>query len=134
MQRILFPDVPAAVIGALNAQLPAVGFAGVPVRSRVPSTRPARFVLIRRTGGPRVNIVTDAAQLTIEAWAASDADAHDLAQACRAILIGLEGTVTGGVTLYGVNEFSGPAYLPDPESDQARYTWSASVNARGVAA
>jgi len=134
VERILFPDTSAVVIGALNAQLPALGFTGVPVRSRVPAARPIRFVLVFRTGGPRANIVTDAAQLTIEAWAASDADAHDLAQACRAILIGLEGTVTGGVTVYGINEFSGPGYLPDPESDQSRYTWTASVNVRGVAA
>lgn len=134
MQRILFPDVAAAVIGALNDQLDDFGFAAVPVRSRVPNPRPSRFVLVFRTGGPRVNVVTDAAQLTIEAWAANDSDAHDLAQAARAILSGLEGTVTGGVTLYGIDEFSGPANLPDPESDQSRYTWTTSVNARGAAA
>lgn len=134
MERILFPDAAAAVIGALNAQLPALGFTGVPVRSRVPSTRPARFVLVFRTGGPRASVVTDAAQLTIEAWASNDADAHDLAQAARAIVIGLEGTVTGGVSVYGINEFSGPAYLPDPASDQSRFTWTTSVTTRGVAA
>lgn len=133
-ERILFPDAAAAVIGALNTQLPALGFSAVPVRSKVPNPRPARFVLVFRTGGPRVNIVTDAAQLTIEAWAASDADAHDLAQAARAIVNSLEATVTSGVTVYGVNEFSGPGYLPDPESAQPRYTWSASVNVRGAAA
>lgn len=133
-ERILFPDAAAAVIGALNAQLPALGFTGVSVRSRVPATRPARFVLVFRTGGPRFGIVTDAAQLTIEAWAASDADAHDLAQAARAVLGGLEGTVTGGVTFYGIDEFSGPGYLPDPQSAQARYTWSVSAQVRGVAA
>lgn len=87
-----------------------------------------------RTGGPRVNIVTDAAQLTIEAWGNADADAHDLAQACRAVLIGLEATVTGGVTIYGYDEFSGPAFLPDPDSAQSRYTWTATVNVRGEAA
>lgn len=134
MERIRFPDAAAAVIGALNAQLSALGFTGVPVRSKVPAQRPTRFVLVFRTGGPRVNIVTDAAQLTFEAWAANDADAHDLAQAARAIVIGLEGSVTGGVTFYGIDEFSGPGYLPDPDSEQSRYTWSASVNVRGVAA
>ena len=106
----------------------------MPVRSRVPNPRPARFVLVFRTGGPSVNVVTDAAQLTIEAWAATDYDAHDLAQAARAILSGIEGTVSGGVTVYGIDEFSGPANLPDPESDQSRYTWSTVVNVRGIAA
>jgi hypothetical protein len=130
----LFPDSAAAVIGAFNAQLPSLGFTGVPVRSRVPSTRPAQFVLVFRTGGPRVGVVTDAAQLTIEAWAANDADAHDLAQACRAILGSLEGAVVGGVTVIKVIPFGGPGYLPDPQSDQPRYSWSESVVVRGAAA
>lgn len=134
MQRILFPDAVAAVIGALNDQLDDLGFSGVPVRSRIPNPRPSRFVRVYRTGGPLANIVTDSAQITVEAWAASDVDAHDLAQAARAIVNSLEATVTGGVTVYGVNEFSGPGYLPDPESEQPRYTWSASVNVRGAAA
>jgi hypothetical protein len=134
VERILFPDAAAAVIGALNAQLPELGFASVPVRSRIPSTRPTRFVLVFRTGGPAVNIVTDLVQLTIEAWASSDAEAHDLAQAARAIVGGLEGSVTGGVTVYSVTEFSGPAYLPDPASDQSRFTWTTSITTRGIAA
>jgi len=134
VERILFPDAAAAVIGALNTQLAALGFSGVPVRSRVPNPRPSRFVLVFRTGGPRVNLVIDAAQLTLEAWSTGEAEAHDLAQAARAIVIGLEGTVTGGVTLYSIDEFSGPGFLPDPESGQSRYTWTTSVHTRGVAA
>jgi hypothetical protein len=134
VERIVFPDAVSTVIGALNAQLDDLGYANVPVRSKVPNPRPTRFVRVLRTGGPRVNIVTDSAQITVEAWAASDHDAHDLAQAARAVLNSLEGTVTSGATVYGINEFSGPAYLPDPESEQPRYTWSASVNVRGAAA
>lgn len=134
MERIVFPDAVAATIGALNSQLSALGFAGVPVRSRVPNPRPSRFVLVFRTGGPRANIVTDGAQVTVEAWADNDADAHDLAQAARAIVNSLEGTVTGGVTFYGVEELAGPGNLPDPESNQSRYTWSSIVNVRGDAA
>jgi hypothetical protein len=133
-ERILFPDAAVAVIGALNDQLDDLGHAGTPVRSKVPNPRPAKFVTVFRTGGPRVNVVTDAAQLTIEAWASSDHEAHNLAQACRAILGALEGTVAGGTTVYGVDEFSGPGFLPDPASSQSRYTWSVVVNVRGVAA
>lgn len=134
MQRILFPDALAAVIGALNAQLTAFGFTGVPVRSKVPNPRPARFVRVFDTGGARANLVTHAAQMTVEAWSSSDADAKALALAAWAIVGGLEGTVTGGLTFYAVNDFSGPVYLPDPESDQSRYTWTTSVNVRGAAA
>lgn len=134
MERILFPDAAAAAMGALNTQLPALGFTSIPVRSHVPNPRPARFVLVFRTGGPRANLVTDGAQLTIEAWAATEADAHDLAQAARAIINSLQATITGGVTVYGVTELGGPANLPDPVSEQSRFTWSTIVNVRGVAA
>ncbi len=134
MERILFPDAAAAAIGALNAQLGALGFTGVPVRSRVPNPRPTRFLLVFRTGGPAVNVVTDAAQLTVEAWATSDVEAHDLAQVARAIVTGIEGTVTGGVTVYGVDELGGPGYLPDPVSAQSRFTFTVTVHVRGAAA
>lgn len=134
MERILFPDAVAAVISALNAQLPDLGFTGVPVRTKVPNPRPARFITVFRTGGPRLNIVVDSAQVTVEAWAADGGSAHDLAQAARAIINSLEGTSVSGTLMYGINEFSGPADLPDPESGQSRYTWSTSVNTRGVAA
>jgi hypothetical protein len=134
MERILFPDAVAATMGALTAQLPGLGFSGVPVLTRVPAARPARFVVVLRTGGPRVNLVTDAAQITLEAWAPAEAEAHDLAQAVRGIVGGLAATVTGGVTVYGVEELSGPANSPDSVSDQARYAWSMIVNVRGIAA
>jgi hypothetical protein len=134
VERILFPDVAAAVIGALTTQLPALSFSSTGVYSRVPNPRPSRFVLVFRTGGSRANLVTDGAQLTFEAWASSDAEAHDLAQAVRAIVGGLEHTLTGSVPIYGVDELAGPVNLPDPTSDQSRFTFSAVVNARGVAA
>lgn len=133
-ERILFPDAVDAVMEALTAQLLALGFSGVPVLTRVPAARPGRFVVALRTGGPRANLVTDAAQITLEAWAAGEAEAHDLAQAARAIVGGLAGTVTSGVTFYAVTEISGPANLPDPVSDQARYSWTMIVNVRGIAA
>jgi hypothetical protein len=134
-ERIVFPDTTALVIGALNDQLDDLGYTGVPVRSRIPNSRPTgRFVVVQRTGGPVANLVTDGAQLTVEAWSSSDHDAHSLAQACRAIIHSLEGTVVAGSTVYGVDEFSGPGYLPDPASAQSRYTFTAVVNVRGVAA
>lgn len=134
MERIRFPSAVTAVVGALNAQLPSLGYTGVPVRTKVPNPRPARFVLVRLTGGPRVNLVTRAVQLTIEAWSTSDTDAEDLAETASAIVSGLRGTVTGGVTIYGVDDFAGPGFLPDPDSEQSRFTFTKSVSVRGVAA
>jgi hypothetical protein len=81
-----------------------------------------------------VGLVVDSAQITVEAWAQHDTDAEDLALACRAIVGAMEATVVGGVTIYDVSEFSGPGLLPDPQTDQSRYTFTTSVQVRGAAA
>lgn len=131
-ETVILPDVVAIVISHLNDTLPARGYA-VDVLPRVPTPRPVSFVLVRRVGGVRRSIVSDAATLTIEAWAARDEDAHDIAQQCRALIRDMRGTVVDGVPVYGVQEFAGPALLPDPDSDSPRYTQTVEVHARGAA-
>lgn len=133
-ERIVFPDAQAVVIGAVRSGLPSLAFPDVSVGRKIPNPRPNRFVRVLRTGGPRRAIVIDSAQMTVEAWSNDPAEAHDLAQAARAIVNSMAGTVQAGVIVANVDEFSGPADLPDPESGQARYTWTVSVNTRGVAA
>lgn len=123
---ITFPDTVALLIGHLDANLTE------PVRHRIPNPRPATFVTLRRTGGPKRNLVTDQAQVTAESWADTDQAAHDLAQEVRALLNALPGTVVDGVAVYRCDELSGPADLPDPLSDQARYSQSFSVALRGT--
>src|SRR5690606_15009119 len=96
----------------------------VPVRGKVPDPRPDSFVTVRRTGGVRQSMVSDAAQLTVECWASSDEAAHDLAQTCRAILLALSGSTVDDVPVYRVSEVGGPALLPDPLSGQPRCTFT----------
>ncbi|MDP1793726.1 MAG: hypothetical protein Q8K63_06265, partial [Acidimicrobiales bacterium] len=122
---VVFPDVAAAVAAHLDDILDE------PIVTRVPNPRPPRFVLVRRVGGPRRDVVTDEATLTLEGWAEGEAEAHDLLQLARAHLHTLSGR-NNGVTTYRVAEFAGPASLPDPESSQPRYTMTISVAARGV--
>lgn len=123
---VLFPDAVDVVIAALDADLPE------PVRSRIPNPRPDTFVLVRRTGGPKRNVVTDGAQVTVESWALTDEAAADLAQEAREILNDLPGQIIGGVPVYRVDEATGPADLPDPLSSQPRYTQTFSVALRGT--
>jgi hypothetical protein len=123
---VLFPDAVDVVVTALDADLTE------PVRSRVPNPRPTTFVLVRRTGGPKRNLVTDQAQITVESWAATCEDAADLAQSARAIMNDLPGQSIGGVLVVRVEEASGPADLPDPLSDQPRYSQTFSVALRGT--
>jgi hypothetical protein len=123
---ITFPDTASLVITHLNANLTPS------VHGRIPNPRPATFVTVIRTGGPKRNIVTDQAQITVESWAASDVAAMALAQQARGLLNALSGQSISGVPVYRVDELSGPADLPDPLSDQSRCSQSFTVALRGT--
>ncbi len=135
MVAVLFGDAVAGVIGHVSAVF--AGLAPVesaPVVSVVPSARPARFVTVQRTGGPRETMVTEAAQLTVDAWGSSQADAHDLSQQARRAIHGLPGVTVGGVGFYAVAELGGPQFVPDPDSEQARFRFTVSIHCRCLAA
>lgn len=121
----VFPDAAAVVCVALVEEL------DVQAGTKVPNPRPTEFVLARRTGGPRLNLVADDAQISIECWAATDEAAHDLAQRARSVVHAMRGTVVDGVTVYRVAEFTGPQDLPDPISHQPRYVFTVSIAMRG---
>lgn len=126
-QPILFPDVAAEVGAWLREQL------NVDTDTRVPNPRPDEWLMVRRVGGPRRDLVIDDATLAIEAWSVSDANSHDLAQLARAYLIAMVGeTVGDSLFVYRVDELSGVANLPDPESTQSRHTFTVAVTVRGV--
>lgn len=126
---VVFPDTEGVVISWLTERL---ADDALTVASRVPNPRPVRLLVVRRVGGPRRDLVTDEATLTIEAWAGDELDAHDLLQAARAELHALSGRKHDDVTVYRISEFAGPAALPDPGSKEPRYTMTVSVAARGV--
>ena len=58
---------------------------GVPCSSDVPRKRPASFVTVERAGGGGDGY-TDAAQLAVQCWGPTKADAHALALLARAAL------------------------------------------------
>jgi hypothetical protein len=130
---VVFPDATAIIIGRLADDLAAEFGETAPVLPRIPTTRPAKFVRVVRTGGPRLNLVADNPQITVESWADSDEDAHDLAQQCRTILNAMPGATVDGVAVYRVAEASGPGNLPDPDSAQSRYSQTFTVGLRGAA-
>jgi hypothetical protein len=124
---IAFPDAERLVIDYLT---PLVG---VPVSLTVPNPRPAAFVTVQRVGGARLNLVADDPTLAIEAWAASPTAAKAVLGVARAHLLAMGRQAVDGVPVYRVAELGGPAYLPDPDSDQPRYTLTVQVALRGVA-
>ena len=101
------------------------------VHHDVPNTRPATFIRILRTGGPRDGVL-DLAQLTVESWAYAADTAETNAQIVRRHLNNLVGQVLSLHPVYKVIELSGPHELPDPLSDSRRVTWSAQVWIRGL--
>lgn len=121
-EAVLFRDVEALVCTFLRKPL----LGTIQIGIRAPNPRPAEFIRILRTGGPKETLVSEAAQITVEAWAQTEARASLLLSQCRALLNAADETI------YGVREFSGPANLPDPLSGQIRYTQSFQVRARGT--
>lgn len=128
-------DAVALLCTELRATLPALGVPG-PVMSRIytPTTtpeRPARCTILRRVGGVRRNIVTDAPIITAESWALTEQVAIADAQIVRAALHGLVGQVLDQSPVYRVVEVAGPAVLPDSISEQSRATATYEVWLRG---
>lgn len=123
-----FPDAAAVAKSVIESYLAD----DTPVVGRVPNPRPDSFVTIVRSGGPKANMVSDAATLTVDCWAATDIDAHDLAQRVRAALNAATGTVAEGVTIYRVDEAGGPQLLADPASAHPRYRQLFTFPTRGT--
>lgn len=123
-----FEDATALVIGHLSDVL------DVPVVRTVPNPRPDEFITVLRTGGAvDLNPLTEGAQLTIEAWSTRSSTSFALAREARLRVRQMAGTVVDGVPVHRVEEASGPQDLPDPESTQARHTFTVIVHHRGVA-
>lgn len=132
MQLIEFPDAETLLMAGVTVLLPEVLEGPVPrISTRVPSPRPGEFILILRTGGVARDFYTDVPQITVEAWAKTETRAQLLAQKVRTVLRGLH--EIGGYAIYDVEEFAGPANLPDSLSGQPRYTATYAIPIRGRA-
>lgn len=130
---ILFPDAEGAVIAELAQRLEAAGDTARVVGT-TPDPRPPRFVRVIRTGGPASSFLMDRAQVTVEAWDDDEVAAGKLAQLCRAwIWAAARAGDLQGIAFHYLEEFGGPARLPDPQTGQYRYTWTCSIELRGSA-
>jgi hypothetical protein len=91
------------------------------------------MVKVNRTGGPRLDLVREQAQVTFECWDAELQDAHDLAQLVRGLIWVMPGRYAA-TTTYKVGELGGLANLPDPATENPRYTFTVLITTRGQAA
>lgn len=132
METIVFPDAVLAGVTVLRTGLTARGD-GATVHREVPAVRPSRWVQVVSTGGQRMTLVSDAKQLTINAWADRADHASELAELCRGLLGAAVGAVVNGAPVYAAEEIGSPYDNPDPISGQQRATFSVRLHLRGVA-
>lgn len=125
MSAVVFPDPAVLVLDRLRPIIADQAF-----HHEVPIPRPDVFIRIYRTGGPRTGLVVDGAQLTVESWAPTVAQAAANAAIVRAHLNALAEERTTPA-IYRVDELSGPGELPDPASASRRVTWTVVVLVRG---
>lgn len=87
------------------------------IAGRVPRDLPDEFVLLRRIGGPWDWPVTDVPTIGVECWGPTETAAYDLCHDVRARIHGLQGGTVNSIAIYRVEEFAGPALLPDPNHE-----------------
>lgn len=123
---VVFPDAVLVVIEYLRPRL-----SDVPVYSRVPESRPAEFVTVKRIGGQRRTLITDRPRMDIHCWSDSEEGAEDLMKKVRAYTLAMAGR-RGTTTVYDVQEVGGPMSLPDSTSGQPRYAFAVEFSTRGT--
>ena len=126
---VVFPDIEAWLIDYLQAALD--GFdaeytRGVVVDIDTRKPRPARSVVIRRDGGPQLDRVRELARVAINVWADTDANATDLAQLVRALIVA---SPNGRPVLRATAP--GPVAVPDESGQPLRY-FVAELTVRGA--
>ena len=117
----MFADVETIVRDFLDSLV------DVPVKTRVPASRPTEFVRAWRTGGAAVNRIIDRPIITVQAWAASDPRAAELAGQCRDIVYNASSQM---LLVRGIEEVSGLYYDPDPDTNNPRYTFTFQATVR----
>jgi hypothetical protein len=137
VEIIVYPDVLAEGLDYLRDQFAIRDDAfadGLTLGSYIPDTRPALpFIWLRRVGGFKTGRATDRARLDCHVYHQDEAQAHDLTQLTRGLILAwpyIDGTVAKGAS-----EFSGPGPVPDdlwPEA--ARWYFTVEITLRGHAA
>jgi hypothetical protein len=130
---ILFGDIEAGLIAHLTSEFADRGEAAT-VHSDLPDMpRPDRYVVVKRQGGPRIDLIRDGANVDFHCYADPRTEAHAIARLVRGIVGALRGQTISGMTVYRVQEYAGPAHMPHPKSSIPRYVFAARIEFRGVA-
>jgi hypothetical protein len=124
MTRIRRVDIEGDLIGWLPGALAAAGWLAVSVTDVLTK---GESVAVFRTGGVMRDLVTDAAQITIECAARTKKRSGDLANEINSLIHALAGDDVNGHAVQHVDEFAGPAFFPT-EDRPTRYTQTLSLH------
>lgn len=95
----------------------------------------AKVVVVAEIGGVFQWPVVDVPTVQLDSWGPTKASAHDLAQKVRARIWSLHprpgvANLMGSIPIYRIEEFARPGYLPDPDTGEARWRWTVSIQHR----
>lgn len=114
-------NVEAALVAWLRSAL------SVQVGTRVPATRPDRFVVLSRAGGQRDNLVQSSPRMLVECWGSTDSIAWNLVSAAWAAVEAADGqALTQGVWVAQV-ALTEPVNYPDDATGSPRYQFIATL-------
>lgn len=114
-------NVEAALVAYLRPVL------SVQVGTRVPASRPDRFVVLSRAGGQTSNLVQSEPRVLVECWGATDAEAWALVRDTWAAVADTDGrALTQGVWVARV-ELTEPVNYPDDATASPRYQFIATL-------
>lgn len=125
---LLFPDAEELFRVTLGVMVSEVLGSTVPASTMVPAIRPTEFLVVRRIGGSRRDLVTDVPVIQIEAWATRESRAVRIATVAQGLMHWF--TEIGPHAVGLEDEVVGPTSFPDG-SQQARYTASYAMAIRG---
>lgn len=114
-------DAEAAAVTWLRTGLGAL--AGK-VSTATPATMPVTMVKVTLTGGVRLSMAADYAQLTVECWGPDGPTASNLARRAQALMLAAAAEDVAGVFVRRVDSVGGVQSFPDPDTNKPRYMFT----------
>lgn len=118
---LISPDIETAAVSWLRSKL---GVLAVKVSTSVPATMPVTMVRVALTGGDRLGVAADVAQLTVECWAPDGPTASNLARHAQAHMFAAAADESASVFIRKVESVGGVQSFPDPDTNKPRYVFT----------